>query len=191
MKYSCSTNAITSIKNQDLFNQIFGRSSSKLSFKNKRGVVIFSLFILIVLALLLVTLNGWFDKSSMQGQYIGKTDEEIRRALDINVEEGMMNVSIANTIKFNNGSQNPGIARIENLAANHVDQKVTLILDDTNEVIYESGAIAPDFCINEIILDKYLEPGIYKATAIFKGYEREWPHSEAGAIAAQINIEVD
>lgn len=140
-----------------------------------------------------LTLSGqsdsWFDSSAAAGQYEGKSEEEIIAALNAQVEEGMMNISIASSITFANGASD-GEARIENIQANRVDQKVAITLDDTGETVYESGALAPGQYIQTIKLSKDLDPGSYRATVMFTGYDRD-THEKTGAAAAQITLVIE
>lgn len=99
-----------------------------------------------------------------------------------------MAVSIAHTLKFPNGSQNPGTAHIENLEKNHVDQKVSIVIND--ETVYESGAIAPGYFIDEITLNRYLPPGVYDAQAIFDGYQKD-THKKTGRVVADVKVLVE
>lgn len=133
--------------------------------------------------------EDWFDSNAAQGQFEGKSKEEIQAALNEEVAKGMMNISIAVTIVFPDGSSE-GEARIENIAANPVDQKVTITLEDTGETVYESGAIAPDQHIQNIKLSKDLAPGDYAAVATFTGYDRE-THKQTGQAAAKITLRIE
>lgn len=133
--------------------------------------------------------GGWFDSNAITGSYDGKTEEEILAELNGKVEEGMMGISISTVIPFDSANAE-GEARIENMAVNHVDQKVTITLDDTEEVIYQSGAIAPGQYIPTITLDKKLEPGTYDATAMFVGYDQK-THEETGRAGARVKIIIE
>lgn len=149
------------------------------------------LIILILLCLFCIFISmlfiNWYDTNAHSGHWKGKTREQIEADLNAQVEDGEMNVSIANTIKFFNGSESEGIARIENIGANGVDQKVRITLKDSDEIIYESGAIPPDYSIETIHLNKHLDSGQYKAIALFTGYDCK-SHKVKGAVAAEINI---
>lgn len=134
-------------------------------------------------------LEDWFDPNASQGQFEGKSKEEIQAALNEEVKKGMMNISIAAVIKFPDGASE-GEARIENIAANPVDQKVVIALKDSGEVVYESGALAPDQHIQNIKLTRDLDPGDYTAVATFTGYDRE-THKQTGQAAAEIVIHVE
>lgn len=133
--------------------------------------------------------EDWFDSNAAQGQFEGKSKEEIQAALNEEVAKGMMNISIAAVITFPDGASE-GEARIENIVANPMDQKVTIMLKDTEETVYESGAIAPDQHIQNIKLSRDLEPGEYSAVATFTGYDRE-THKKTGQAAAEITLRVE
>ena len=135
------------------------------------------------------SIEDWFDSSARQGQFEGKSKEEIQAALNEEVAKGMMNISIAAVVEFPDGSSE-GEARIENIAANPMDQKVSIALKDTGEVVYESGALAPDQHIQNIKLTKNLEPGEYDAVATFTGYDRE-THKQTGQAAAEITLVIE
>lgn len=161
--------------------------------RKKRLIII---FILVFLAIVLASvaffcskpIDSWFDSNATEGSYVGKSEEEILADLNRIVEEGMMNISIAATVTFEDGTSE-GEARIENIAANTRDQKVTITLNDTGEVVFESGAIAPGSYLQYIKLNKDLEAGTYMATATFQGYDPE-THEERGAAAAEIRLVV-
>ncbi len=131
---------------------------------------------------------NWYDNGAKQGQFEGKSQEEIQKALNEEVKKGMMNISIAAVITFPDGNSE-GEARIENIASNPMDQKVTITLEDTGETVYESGALAPDQHIQTIKLSKSLAAGEYKALATFTGYDRE-THKQTGQAAAKITLSV-
>ena len=126
--------------------------------------------------------EDWYDSNAAQGQFEGKSKEEIQAALNEEVAKGMMNISIAASITFADGSSE-GEARIENIAANPMDQKVVITLKD-------SAAIAPDQHIQTIKLTKDLDPGQYAAVATFTGYDRE-THKQTGQAAAEIVLNVE
>lgn len=130
----------------------------------------------------------WYDLTAETGSYDGRSEQEILDDLNRQVAEGMMNISIAATITFEDGSAE-GEARIQNIEGNKRDQKVVITLDEGDEVIYESGAIPPGSHIQTIKLNRDLDAGSYDATATFVGYDLE-THQETGKAAAQIKIVV-
>ena len=134
-------------------------------------------------------LEDGYDSNAAQGQCEGRSKEEVQGALKEEVAKGMMNISIAASITFADGSSE-GEARIENIAANPMDQKVVITLKDSGETVYESAAIAPDQHIQTIKLTKDLDPGQYAAVATFTGYDRE-THKQTGQAAAEIVLNVE
>lgn len=163
------------------------------------GLIVAILFALLI-AFVICFCNSWIDPNSKRGAYDNISQEDLNAA----VAEGEMNVSIANTIVFDNGSEGEGKARIYNHKNNHVNQKVSLYLGDhptENDKIYESGAIEPHHHIDTIKINKYLEPGTYDAVAIITGYEQDsgdvlkdflinifGGHKKTGALGAKINL---
>lgn len=133
--------------------------------------------------------STWYDDDAGAGSYEGKSDEEVKADLEKTIAEGMMNISIASNITVS-AQTGQAEARIENIAANKVDQKVTLELADTGEVIYESGAIAPGSHVQTIQLDANLEPGVYGALATFDGYDIE-TREKKGTAAAKVTLAVE
>lgn len=171
-------------------------ATAEKEFKKKSKVpYIIILAVLIVAAIgvgawaVLGQSGGFYDNSAQSGQAPYKTDEEKQAELDRVVEEGMLNISIASVIEFQNGTSE-GTAYIENVPSNKYVMKVTITLDSNNEVVYESGGIKPDSYINDIRLSKDLEAGTYPATATFTAYTPD-PVEEVGQAAAKITIVVD
>lgn len=163
--------------------------------KRKRSIKIAAIAALLIALLLGLAMcaqcsDNWFDPNAHEGSYAGKSEEDIIADLNRKVGEGMMNISIANTVKFDKGDGVTGTARIENIQANHYDQKVTITLDETGEVLYESGAIAPGHAIDEITISRKLDPGVHNATATFTGFDTETHKETGGKLAAQIKLAV-
>lgn len=138
----------------------------------KRTVLI---VLLIVVVAIIVWLLVWlfacngsslFDPNARTGQAPYKTEEEIQAELDRVVEEGMFNIAIASVIEFEDGASE-GTAYIENVPGNHYNTQVTIKQDETGDVLYESGVIAPNQYIENIALTKDLDPGTYECTATF------------------------
>lgn len=160
--------------------------------RKKKGFIFILLLCIIALIFVIFFVaqpqSSWYDNQAQAGSYAGKSEEEIQADLNRQVEEGMMNISIASVVTFENSSSE-GDARIENIASNNRDQKIVITLDDTQEIVYESGAIAPGSYIQTIHLNRDLDPGTYSATATFTGYDTK-THEEKGAAAAQIKLVV-
>lgn len=123
------------------------------------------------------------------GQLEGKTEAQIQAELDRVVEEGSMNISINTNPVFATGTAE-GTLQIENSPANHYPQTVVISLDDTGEIIYESGLIEPNYHIQNDILLVDLEPGDYPATALFTAYDNSQDQNQLGQAVAKITITV-
>lgn len=81
----------------------------------------------------------------------------------------MFNISINTQPEFPDGSS-PGNLCIENSPANHYLMVVEITLNDTGEKVYTSGALEPNYHIQEAKLDRALAKGTYPATATFYAY---------------------
>lgn len=132
--------------------------------------------------------DGWYDPCAVNGSYAGKSDELMSKELNEQVEKGSMNISVASVIRVDEGGSE-GVARLENIAANRVDQKVSIFLGESEDPVYESGAFAPGQTIEQITLSRTLDPGVHEATVVFTGYDRE-TRAEAGRLAANVVIAV-
>lgn len=149
--------------------------------------------IIIIILLLLRCCNKdntppWYDPNATTGTYDGKSEDEIRADLNRQIDENSMNGSIASVINFEDGAKQ-GTARIENIQANHFDQKVSITMKETGEVLYESGAIAPGQYIEKITLNKVLKKGSYDAIATISGFDRK-SHEKIGQMAIETKIVV-
>lgn len=158
--------------------------------RNKRLIIIGIILIIVAILLALLTYcsDKWYDDGATYVSFAGMSDEEINDELNRRVEEGMMNIQIASTIAFEDGSSE-GAARIRNAEANQRDMKVVITLNSTEEVVYESGAMAPGQGIEKIRLNTVLSEGTYEATAMFTGYNLE-THKEMGSAGASVKLEV-
>ena len=155
---------------------------------------------------------GARDPNATVGQYEGKSEAEIQAELDKVVQEGMFNISINPDIRvirndamtvsairalapeaiiLSPGPGHPEDAelRVENIPANHHLMSVTLIRDDTGEVLYASGLIEPGYHIQAVPLETVLPGGSYTATALFTAYDLE-TEQPAGQAAARVRITV-
>lgn len=133
--------------------------------------------------------NNFFDSDAVSGQAPYKTQEEIVAELNRVVEEGMLNISIASLIEFENG-ESEGTAYIENVPSNRYVLKVSIKLDSTGEVVYQSGGLRPDSYIEKIKLSENLPAGTYPATATFVAYDPD-TLDEVGQASARITLQVN
>lgn len=162
--------------------------------RTKRTVAVVLLIVAIAiaawLAIWLFACNGssLFDPNAQTGQAPYKTDAEIQAELDRVVEEGMLNISIASTIEFADGTSE-GTAYIENVPGNRYNMQVTIVDDETGETLYQSGVLSPNQYIENITLTKDLEPNTYACTANFTALDPT-TFDEVGEAAAKVSIVV-
>lgn len=117
------------------------------------------------------------------GQLDGKSDAEIQAELDRYVEEGMLNISIASYIEFENGTSE-GEVKIENSPANRYNMQVEIALQDTGEVIYTSDVLQPNYHIQFAQLDENLPAGEYPCLATFYAIDPDTGETIGQAAAA-------
>lgn len=129
-----------------------------------------------------------FDTAAMAGRIQNLSEEEIQAELDRVIEDGMFNISIASAIVFET-PKDEGQARIENIAANKYHMQVDIVLDETGETVYSSRLIQPGYSIESITLNRELEPGEYRATAVFSAITQE-SLQLFGTAGAQITLYV-
>ncbi len=162
--------------------------------KNRKPLIIgiiaaIVVIVIIVLAVVFIGGNQFYDNTAQGGQAPYKTEEEVQAELNRTVEDGMLNISIASKIEFQNGTSE-GTAYIENVPSNKYVMKVTITLDSNDEVVYQSGGIKPDSFIEKIKLTKDLPAGTYPATATFAAFDPE-TLQEVGQAAAKITLVVN
>lgn len=107
-----------------------------------------------------------FDEAAEEGGWEQLTREEIEAKLNEQLEEGMINISMNTSPWFEDGASK-GNLMIVNEAINRYPQKVQIIRNDTEEIIYTSGAIPVGSKIEAAALDVDLEAGTYECTALF------------------------
>jgi hypothetical protein len=166
--------------------------------KNRRRVI---LALLIIILLLCLAYCSWRDPNARKGHYEGKTPEQIQHDLDTEVGVDSMEISVASVFELRSGETTVD-ARIENVEANHCDQRVKIYpIDDPDDVLFTSGALAPGEYLQEIELAHTFEPGSYQLLVEFQGYEstpalvsdegRILGHDRFGAsCAAQVTLNV-
>lgn len=81
-----------------------------------------------------------YDSGAVEGGWDEADVDKIIEGLNEKVEEGMINISMNTSPNFANGTS-AGNLMIVNEAVNRYPQVVEITRNDTNEVIYKSGAI--------------------------------------------------
>jgi len=112
-----------------------------------------------------------FDEAAVEGGWEQLSQEEIEDRLNNQLEEGMINISMNTSPYFEDGTSK-GNLMIVNETINRYPQKVQIIRNDTEEVIYTSGAIAVGSKIEAAALDVDLDAGTYECTALFHNLDK-------------------
>lgn len=128
------------------------------------------------------------DDNATMGVMPGVDLEQRREELQEILDEGMIAFSVNTSPVFESG-RSEGNLMLENPENNAKLLVAEIYTDDTNELIYSSKALLPGSYIENVRLDKVLEPGQYSATVYFKAY-RESDESYIGQSGAGITITV-
>lgn len=109
----------------------------------------------------------------------------VQEHVDKLAKESMMTTAIPNPIavdgthayavgNMNENGEATLIPIVQNPAENTRDMKVSIVLEETEEVLYESeGLIRPGEGFETVEFKRDLEKGTYAASAVFEGYDTE------------------
>ncbi|NLA88204.1 MAG: flagellar protein FlaG [Clostridiales bacterium] len=142
------------------------------------GIVVFVLVIIAAAVFLFKSCSGGeqmaktpntgivYDTSAVEGGWDEADVDKIIEGLNEKVEKGMINISMNTSPSFENGTS-AGSLMIVNEGVNRYPQVVEITRNDTNEVIYKSGAIPVGSKIESAKLSVDLDAGTYDCTAMF------------------------
>ena len=129
-----------------------------------------------------------YDDSAVEGGWKEADTDKIIASLNEKVEEGMINISMNTSPNFREGTAE-GNLMIVNEGINRYPQVVEITRNDTNEMIYKSGAIPVGSKIEHAKLSTDLPAGTYECTAMFYNVDPE-TGSYLGCAGAIISITV-
>ena len=98
------------------------------------------------------------------------TEKEIAEFAQSNIDKSQFNMRIVSEATIDSTNMTGNLA-IQNPPSNAQPVSVVVTIDETNEVVYNSGAIQPGEEIQTAKLEKELQPGDYPASATFKVYD--------------------
>ena len=107
-----------------------------------------------------------YDDGAVVGGWDEADIDKIVEGLNEKVDEGMINISMNTAPSFESGTA-AGSLMIVNESINRYPQVVEITRNDTNELIYKSGAIPVGSKIESAKLAVDLDPGTYECTAMF------------------------
>jgi hypothetical protein len=129
-----------------------------------------------------------WDTNAEEGSLPEINEEEIRKELDEKVQEGMIRISMNTSPVFADGSSK-GNLLIVNDVHNNYPQVVFIVLKDTGEEIYRSGAIPVGSKVEQAALDTRLPAGTYECVAYFSNVDVE-TGAFLGTAGAEITITI-
>ncbi|MGY3778935.1 hypothetical protein [Isobaculum melis] len=117
------------------------------------------------------------------------SDAEIKEKMQQTADENYFTLTINPEATFENGTST-GSIQIVNAGHNVYPISVDIRLNDTNDLIYQSGAIQPNQMINGGKLVKNLAAGMYQATAKISIYDAQ-TKLKSGEAEAEMTIIVN
>lgn len=129
------------------------------------------------------------DPNATAGGLAHRTQEEIQAELNEKVKQGMVNISMNTNPIFQTGTSE-GNLLIVNSNRNNYPQVVNIVLKDTEESIYTSGAIPVGSKIENAKLSMDLDPGTYECIAYFSNVDIN-TGEYLGTAGAEIRITVN
>ena len=178
------------------------KKDDNAKFKKITGIVIGVLLVIAIILGLLRGCNGHtitnpsdttgpgivYDDGAVVGGWDEADTDKIVENLNDKVEEGMINISMNTSPNFANGSS-AGNLMIVNESINRYPQVVEITRNDTNKIIYKSGAIPVGSKIETAELSVDLDAGTYECTAMFYNVDPN-TGNYLGCAGAIINITV-
>ncbi|OMH25206.1 hypothetical protein [Bacillus thuringiensis] len=136
--------------------------------KNKKKILLIILFLTFLGGVTIYTLNIRHAPEIIAGDFLPDEKETQRinkkKVAKEKVDASQFTLSIYPEAIFNEKT-GEGFLHIRNESSNAYPINVKIKIDNTNEIIYETGAIYPGHEITKITLEKKLKVGKYKATA--------------------------
>lgn len=165
--------------------------------ERRRRILIVLVILLAIITLL--TQTCWKDPGAVRGHIEGIGIVPEGTAAEVGWDE--MAISVAAVMEIGEGETTLE-ARVENVEANHCDQKVRMYLaEKPDDVLFESGAIGPGEYLRYVELAHPLEVGTHLMVVEFQGYETHasvvsdegvpFGHDKFGAsCAAEVEVRV-
>lgn len=169
--------------------------------KKKRNIILGIVIAVIIIIIILLLTSCGGKKGSLQDAFDLSTDvnsrpggistpnpEDIRKALNEQVENGMINISMNMNPVFQTGSSD-GNLLIVNDFINRYPQVVEIYLRDTDTLIYKSGGIDVGCSVENAKLSVDLDAGNYECIAYFNAVDPD-THMLVGKAGAEIVVTV-
>lgn len=171
-------------------------STTKKKVKNRRIVVVLvSLLILIILLISLKMCNSHSVTAPeiIAGEFLPdmKDATKSKAQAQAAVDKSKFTLTVYPEAKLTTkDNQTAGYLFIRNDASNAYPINVKVTLDETKELLYESGGIEPGYEISSVTLAKTLKAGTYKATATVDVFDAK-TKKKRGVTQAEIKLHVE
>lgn len=120
----------------------------------------------------------------------GMTPEEVQAAMQAEADKARVRLKINARPVFERGDK-AGSLLMVNSAENNYNMRYVIRLNDTDEVIYDSGLMEPNTYIDNDKLSKVLPQGEYEATADILTYELDDPDNPISRYTANLMITIE
>ncbi|WP_410491882.1 hypothetical protein QMA40_30295 (plasmid) [Bacillus thuringiensis] len=136
--------------------------------KSNKKILLIVLFFFIIGGLTIYILNSRHAPEIIAGDFLPNEKDTQRidkkKVAKEKVDASKFTLSIYPEAIFNEKT-GEGFLHIRNESSNAYPINVKIKIDNTNEIIYETGAIYPGHEVKKVNLEKKLKAGKYKATA--------------------------
>lgn len=131
-----------------------------------------------------------FSKNARIGIMPGKTEEQVRDMLQKQLDESMVSFSINSNPVFEDGNSE-GELMLEAPANNFNNVEFVIRLDETGEIVYESGILHPNQYIlkDKLQAKRTLKKGAYPCTADIRMYDKK-TNKMKGMVQAALTITI-
>ncbi len=136
------------------------------------------------------TFSTEVDPNSLEGKPLSSEQQKIQEELNQKVQESMMNMSMNPNPVFQDGQSKGNLLIYNDANINKTPQVVEIYRNDTNELIYKSGAIPVGSRIDESKLLVDLEKGDYPCYAVFNAINSKTGELKGKGIVNKLTITV-
>ena len=185
-----------------------GETGKKPSKRRKKRTALVSMIVLAIMLFSVITI--WYFKRDLaitkennipnqgsllppgfaaDGPLSDMTENEIREQMQKIADASYFAFKINARPVFETGD-GKGNVRIENPSYNVYPMVVQIVLDETEEILFDSGGIFPNQHIDSASLNRPLPPGSYNATAYMNAYDPDshtWLGKQAAALVITVN----
>ena len=135
------------------------------------------IIILLIVIVVVMYMNSNKDQYALENNVrVGNVEnysaEERAAQMQEVVDNGMISISINATPFLSLSNPGEGVNWVlQNPETQQKYIRVEVRLDETNEIIYETGMLPPNTYVNSAPITKELDIGVYPCTATFFGYK--------------------